>query len=110
MQNQRQSFITQSTKAISQGLQRLFEPIEFAPVPDLLNPQPNFQKELFIQKALQDNLLVYVQLMPKTNAGQPVAVTGYLKKLSEQRYLIKNQNVSYFFDFNQLRYLARPIF
>ena len=38
MQNQRQSIINRSTKIISQSLHHLFEPIEFAPIPDLLNP------------------------------------------------------------------------
>ena len=99
MQNQRQSIINRSTKIISQSLHHLFEPIEFAPIPDLLNPQ----------KALSDQLLVYLQLMPKTAAGQPVEVRGYLKSLGQDRYLVQSKNLSYFFDFDQLRYIAHPL-
>lgn len=109
MQNQRQSIINRSTKIISQGLHHLFEPIEFAPIPDLLNPQPDFQRKLFIKKALADRLLVYVQLMPKTAAGQPVEARGYLKSFGQNRYLIQSKNLSYFFDFDQLRYIAHPV-
>ena len=109
MQNQRQSIINRSTKIISQSLHHLFEPIEFAPIPDLLNPQPAFQRKMFIQKALSDHLLVYLQLMPKTAAGQPVEVRGYLKSLGQDRYLVQSKNLSYFFDFDQLRYIAHPL-
>lgn len=109
MQNQRQSIINRSTKIISQSLHHLFEQIEFAPIPDLLNPQPAFQRKMFIQKALSDQLLVYLQLMPKTAAGQPVEVRGYLKSLGQDRYLVQSKNLSYFFDFDQLRYIAHPL-
>lgn len=109
MQNQRQSIINRSTKIISQSLHHLFEPIEFASIPDLLNPQPAFQRKMFIQKALSDHLLVYLQLMPKTAAGQPVEVRGYLKSLGQDRYLVQSKNLSYFFDFDQLRYIAHPL-
>ena len=87
----------------------MFEPIEFAHIPDLLNPQPAFQRKMFIQKALSDHLLVYLQLMPKTAAGQPVEVRGYLKSLGQDRYLVQSKNLSYFFDFDQLRYIAHPL-
>ena len=109
MQNQRQSIINRSTKIISQSLHHLFEPIEFAPIPDLWNPQPAFQRKMVIQKALADQLLVYLQLMPKTAAGQPVEVRGYLKSLGQDRYLVQSKNLSYFFDFDQLRYIAHPL-
>ncbi|WP_143444749.1 hypothetical protein [Limosilactobacillus mucosae] len=64
---------------------------------------------MFIQKALADQLLVYLQLMPKTAAGQPVEVRGYLKSLGQDRYLVQSKNLSYFFDFDQLRYIAHPL-
>lgn len=47
--------------------------------------------------------------MPKTAAGQPVEVRGYLKSLGQDRYLVQSKNLSYFFDFDQLRYIAHPL-
>lgn len=112
MQNQRLSLINHGTKFVSTNLKRLFEPLVTAlPKPlYLLNPQPAFQRRLFIKKALDQHLLVYLQLMPKTAAGHPVAVKGYLSMLESDRYLIQYHNLNYIFSFDQLRYIAHPTY
>ena len=78
----------------------------FVPRVKLLTPQPASQRQLFLDRAVQEHWSVFFQLMPKTAAGYPVNTYGRVKPLDDHRYLISSRQTTYVVDFDQIRYIA----
>lgn len=76
------------------------------PVPQTLPVQPAFQRRRFLDQAITEGRSVFTQLAPRTTAGAITNVTGRLSQLADGHYLIRSGSVTYFFSFNQLRYIA----
>lgn len=72
----------------------------------LLHPQPASQRQLFLNRAINDHLRVTFQLIPKTADGKPVNTKGHVKRLDKSRYLITSHNTFYIVCFDQIRYIA----
>lgn len=74
--------------------------------PTQLPIQPTFQRQRFLQQAIAEARPVFTQLMPATTAGHLTNVTGTIKPLAAGRYVIQTDTITYWFAFNQLRYIA----
>lgn len=103
-----QSLFKSASTIINTKLRRLLDndfPVSNKQI-ELLTPQPVKQRLSFINRTISDGLKVLFQLMPINNDGYPVNVRGTIKKLDNKRYLIRNRNVSYVVNFEQIRYVA----
>lgn len=108
MQNESRSLFKLTPQIISNKFHQLFEESATqVKEPGLMNPQPSNQRWLFLNHAIKDRIKVFFQLMPATNDGYPVNITGHVSQLANsKRFLITDQNVSYVVNFDQIRYIA----
>ena len=74
----------------------------------LLNRQPAFQRRLFLKLLIHQKLTTFFQLTPINAAGHVVNVTGTIRHLDREKYLISASRVNYIVDFNHINYIARP--
>ena len=72
----------------------------------ILPVEPLFQRKLFLQKSLDNDLNIFVQLNPVSSDGRIVNIRGKLRKIGYHRYLLTNGKVNYIFTLDQLRYIT----
>ena len=105
MQNPASLLTTTTTNPLRQSVKRFFNlPSE---QPHLLNRQPLAQRQLFLKKAVSHHYIVFIQLRPRQQSGQPTNLQGIIHQLDHQHYLLTRGHVNYLFTIDQLQYLAR---
>lgn len=67
---------------------------------------PDFQKQLFIEQAIDNNSVVTLEMLAFNQSDETTTASGTISKLSQSRFLLKSStNVSFFIDFNQIKYI-----
>ncbi|WP_367342172.1 hypothetical protein [Limosilactobacillus sp.] len=101
---QNQSSLNQGSAATNlyQKISRFFRA---DPSTKLFNKQPEWQRRLFLQRATEQALNIFIQILPVSKEGKVTNITGRIHQLSHDRFLVHNNNVDYFFNFNQVQYL-----
>ena len=68
---------------------------------------PDFQKQLFIDKAIANNSTITIEMIPFNVSESTSFATGQLSKISKSRFLLKSsKSVSFFIDFNQIKFIT----
>lgn len=110
MKNPSTNLFSRGSLALNKYLHNFFDeqPLQshHTPLKKVLPVQPVAQRKLFLQLAVNDHRNIFMQLNPLTPAGQIINCRGLLSKLPNGRFLLKNNNVSYIFSFDQVRYIA----
>lgn len=107
MESRSTSLLNRGSSLLANYLKDFFDPADVSsPEIKLLPKEPLFQRQLFIQKAVQTGQSVFLQIDPVNADGYTVNIHARLKALGNDRYLAVKHNVSYFFNIKQLRYIA----
>lgn len=110
MKNPSHNFISRGSLALNKYFHHLFDDelpsTKPAPVSRVLPVQPITQRKLFTKLAIKDHRSIFIQLNPLTTDGQITNCRGKLYQLSNKRFLLRNENISYVFSLNQIRYIA----
>lgn len=102
-----QTIFRDAPQKISGRLRKLFDQAPQAPLePALLTQQPVQQRQMFIQRAIDDGRQVFAQLLPVNGDGHRVDVHATVKKIANDRFLFQNHNLSYVVRFTQINYIA----
>lgn len=110
MKNPNTNLINRGSVALNRYFHHLFDDEATSyndqPVPKILPVQPVAQRKLFTKLAVEDHRSIFIQLNPLTPEGRITNCRGQLYPLSNKRFLLRNQNVSYIFTLKQVRYIA----
>lgn len=102
-----QTIFRDAPQKISGRLRKLFEQAPQVPLePVLLHQQPVEQRQLFIQRAIDDGRQVFAQLLPVNGDGYRVNIHATVKKLANDLFLFQTHNLSYVVRFTQINYIA----
>lgn len=102
---QNQSSLKQGSVATNlyQKINRFFQSDSATP---LFHRQPDWQRRLFLQRATDQPLNIFIQILPVSKEGKVTNITGHIQQLDSDRFLVRNHNVEYFFNFDQVQYIA----
>lgn len=107
MEARNNSLLTRGSYLLANYLKNFFDSDDTPnSVIKLLPKEPLFQRQLFIDKAIESGQEVFLQIDPVNADGYTINVHARIKSLGNNRYLASNHNVSYFFNLSQLRYIA----
>lgn len=110
MKNPSRTILTKGSLALNKYFHHFFddEPYQhqLKPVEQVLPPQPVRQRKLFTRLAIEDHREIFMQLNPLTSDGEIINCRGTLSKLANGRFILQNQNISYIFSLEQIRYIA----
>ena len=69
----------------------------------LLHQQPVKQRKLFLKRASDQALNIFIQILPVSKEGKVTNITGTIKQLDHDRFIVHNGKVDYFFNFDQVQ-------
>ncbi|BAP85565.1 hypothetical protein LOOC260_110260 [Paucilactobacillus hokkaidonensis JCM 18461] len=73
-----------------------------------LPKMPDFQRSLFLQRSVTDNLLVNIQLDTINPTNQRVNICGQVTRIKNDQFILKTiTNVTYLFNKMDVRYIAQ---
>lgn len=72
----------------------------------LFHQQPEWQRRLFLERATEQSLKIFIQILPVSKEGKVTNINGRIRPLGHDRFIVHNHKVDYFFNFDQVQYLV----